>query len=165
LWDQDDPPTARSLMTIPLIQGNPSYRREWRGICVVTSDGATINTNKRVLGSKNGIAISGQIDPRNGLPQQQCHCRAGTTLPARHKTYLSAEGFEGLTTASNTLKQEGERPPREFFCQSDLNRMERQRERANEISSYGSCLTLIPPRENPMSPVIDFGLTVVVKEK
>jgi len=134
------------------------------GICVVTSDGATI-TNNRVLGAKNGIAISGQIDPRNGLRNHNVTVERNYLAGQTQNGIYSAEGFEGLTIASNTLKQEGGKATRGVFLQSRSESYGEAKITDNEISSYVVALDIDSPGAKPDVARNKTSGKVVVKEK
>jgi len=155
----------------PIIEDNSVDLREIQvtdasggGICVVTSDGATIKTNS-VLGAKNGIAISGLIDPRNGLRNRNVIIEGNNLAAQTQNGIYSAEGFEGLTIASNTLKKDGGTATRGIFLQRRSESYGELKIIDNEISSYAVALDVDSPGAKPYVARNKTSGKVIVKEQ
>jgi len=134
------------------------------GICVVTSEGTMI-TNNRVLGAKSGLAISGQIDPRNGLRNRNATVEGNYLSGQTQNGIYSAEGFEGLTIARNTLKREEGTATRGIFLQRRSESYGNAKISDNEISSYEVALDVDSPGAKPNIDRNKTSGKVVLREK
>ena len=155
----------------PIIEDNSVDLREiivtdasGGGICVVTSEGAMI-TNNHVLGAKSGLAISGQIDPRNGLRNHNVTVEGNELSGQTYCGIYSAEGFEGLTIARNTLKKEGGTATRGIFLQRRSASYGSAKINDNEISSYAVALDVDSPGAKPNIDRNKTSGKVVLREK
>ncbi len=104
------------------------------GICLVLSEGAVISNN-RILGGKNGIAVSGLIDPRNPRRNHNIVINGNNLMGQVQNGIYSAEGQEGLVIEHNTLNND-RGGTRGIWLQKRSEPYEHASITDNEISSY-----------------------------
>jgi hypothetical protein len=104
------------------------------GICVVLSEGAGISNNK-ILGGKNGISVSGLIDPRNPRRNHNVLITGNVLTGQTQNGIYSAEGQEGLVIEHNNLTS-NRGGTRGIWLQKRSQAYEQTSIADNEISLY-----------------------------